>query len=266
MKLKVLLILCIVIGSLNSIETLLKLPESIVYIKEMDAFLSSNKSGGAIIKSDMEGNEEIFNQDLISVRGITRVDSLLYCAADGGVFGINLNTSKLEVQILIPDSGFLNDIVWDNQNYLYVSDTEKDNILRIDIRSGYSMILTKDITAPNGVYYTEEDQRLYVVCNTTDSPIYYIDTDTGIVSTVTTTKLSYLDGITRDRNGYFYISCWEDGTVYVFDKSFKNKLKFITHQDGPADIYYFEKNNALVVPNFRRNIIKFATVRDSYKF
>ncbi len=267
MKYKILVLAIIITTALGAFETLLKLPESVVYIEEMNAFLSSNKSGGAIIKSDMEGKETVFNQDLISVRGITRLDSLLYCAADGGVFGISLNSGKLEVQIPIPDTGFLNDIAWDGKDYLYVSDMKKDNIIRIDLRSRYNMIFAGTIESPNGLYYDREKEELIVVCNIKKSPIVSVNAGTGVVKTLTKTKLSYLDGITRDKNGYFYVSSWGDGTVYTFDSEFKEKpQKFITHQDGPADIYYFEKENAIAIPNFRKNIIKFATVRDSYQF
>ncbi|MBN2829487.1 MAG: SMP-30/gluconolactonase/LRE family protein [Candidatus Cloacimonetes bacterium] len=262
------MLLFVISFGLGAVDNLLKRPESVVYSDKLDAFLISNKSGGAIVKMTPEGEASIFNQDLISVRGIVLVDSILYCAAEGGVFGISINTAKLKVQIPIPDAQFFNDIAWDGGNYLFVSDTDVGRIIRIDIETRFNTILVgMNLKNPNGIYYDSDKSRLIVVSMVEKSPIYEVNPLTGKMKVLIKTKLSNLDGITRDANGYWYISSWKTGTVYVFDKNLKGKpQKFITHQKGPADIYYHAKENAIAVPNFNGNILKFAGVRESYQF
>jgi sugar lactone lactonase YvrE len=196
------------------------------------------------------------------------VDSLLYCAAEGGVFGININNAQLEVQIPIPDAVFFNDIAWDGGRYIYVSDTNADRIIRIDRETRFNTILTgTGLREPNGLFYDGENNQLLVVCMTINSPIYSINPDTGEMKVLRKTKLSNLDGIARDANGYWYISSRNTGTVYVFNKDLTGKPRtFIERQKGPADIYYHAKENAIAIPNFNGNILKFAGVRETYDF
>jgi len=268
MKQIMILLILVISISLGAFTNLLKRPESVVYVEELEAFLISNKSGGFIVKMTEEGVQTVFNNDLISVRGIVQVDSLLYCAAEGGVFGISINTGKLVVEIPINDAQFFNDIAWGGDDYLYVTDTEANRVIRVNRNTGQNNpIIVSGLSKPNGIYYDEVENRLLIVSMIEKSPIIEFRLEKGMMSTIRTTKLSNLDGIARDANGYWYVSSWKTGTIYTFDKDFTGKpRKFITHQKGPADISYFAKDNAIIIPNFKGNIVKFAGVRDDYKF
>ena len=64
------------------------------------------------------------------------------------------------------------------------------------------------ITAPNGLFYDGEQERLLLVSFRGHSPVQAIALADSTVSTVITTDFDNLDGIARDNQGRFYISSW----------------------------------------------------------
>jgi sugar lactone lactonase YvrE len=61
---------------------------------------------------------------------------------------------------------------------------------------------------PNGIFYEKGKNRLVFVNWGNNAPISAVDLGDSKVTTVKATDRGNCDGITRDRTGNWYISCW----------------------------------------------------------
>ena len=86
-----------------------------------------------------------------------------------------------------------------------------------------------------------------------------MDEEEGNVSELMTTSLGQLDGIAYDsKRNIYYISSWKTNSIYIFDPAFMDiPLLLQSGLPGPADIYYNEADDVLVVPVMNEQRIEF---------
>lgn len=234
-------------------------PESVVFDSNQDRYFISNKGDGKIVQIDSNGVKSFFNTDRSSCRGIHIYGNRLYAACDAGVAVISLEDGTTVNVVDIPDRQFLNDITSDTCGNLYVTDTKGNKIYKIRIKDFSSTVFVKSgIYKPNGIFYDKKNDRLLLCSFTTDSPIQAISLKDSSVSTLISTNLDKLDGITMDGKGSVYVSSWGSGSVYRFSPDFSGNPEVVSSgHNGPADIYYNIKYDVLVVPNFNSNTVDF---------
>ena len=77
------------------------------------------------------------------------------------------------------------------------------------------------------------------------------------------TNLNYLDGIAKDENNNFYISCWggATGSIYRYSNDFNSTPSIIkTNLGGPADLIYREDIRTIILPRMNDNMIDFILI------
>jgi len=243
-------------------NNILNQPESVVFDSLYNRYFVSNKGNGNIIQINSLGAQSFFTDYSTSIRGITIVGNTLFTAGDGGIAGFDINTADTVFTLTINGAQFLNDITSDGLGYLYVSDTNRGRIYKINISNqSYTNFVTSGISSPNGLYYNQENNRLILCSFRGNSPIQAINLSDSSVSTIVTTTLSNLDGLTEDNDGNFYVSSWGSNSVYKFDKNFVNPPELVSSgHGGPADIFFNKQSNVLAVPNFTANTIDFIQI------
>lgn len=255
---------CLLFAMNSAFSQTFAAPESVVYDNINQAYIISFAGSGALgMQADSSAPVTLFAAGLTSPKGMVIYDTVLYVTDVTNVKAYGLEGRQKIAQYDVPGAQFLNDIAADDFGILYVSDMNAGKIIRIDpIDKSVETLLTTPYQAPNGLYWDMFEQLLYVVYfSTTKSPIQSIDVDTKEVKDVYPAEFSRLDGITIDFDGNIYVSSWATDSVYCFLGGFDMAPIAIDRQfTSPADIYYDEFNNMLVIPCMNINKIYYFEV------
>ena len=236
-------------------------PESIVYDDSRGVYYISNvgthgMEDGKIIIMESDGSLELMNTErFYDPKGMTIYNDYLFVVDLNEIIIIDLSTGKSVDRITVNEAYFMNDICSDGKGNLYITDTQQSIVFKFDTKAGTVANFNPKghIERPNGIYFHEG--YLYLVSYRDNSPVQKINTETRDVETVAATSISNLDGITRDRQGNFYISSWDDGLggsgkIYRFNSDFSSGPEEIASGlTQPADIYFNFRNDTLCVPN-----------------
>ena len=245
-----------------TLDNLLNNPESVVFDSLNNRYLVSNWADGNIVVINSWGQQEYFNTELEQTAGLHIVENILYVASsigvNTGIIGFDLLTGTIVFDVDITEKQLLNDITSDNSGNLYVSDCEADKIFKVNISNmTYSIFVESGLGYPNGIYFDKYNNRLLVLNGELPyNPIIAVNLTDSSVSTIVNTNISAIDGLTADQFGNYYFSSWTTDKVYRYDASFTNPPEVISSgHNNPADIFYNQLNNVLVVPNFHSNTV-----------
>ncbi len=245
---------------------LLQYPESVVYDQANNRYLVSNWDSGHLVQIDSLGEQSYFVPSAQCYAGLWIVGDEVYAAAKSqGVRGYNLFTGEQVMNLAIPGTLLLNDIVSDDTGNLYLSDPQAHKIIRVNISTHeISTFVESGINVPNGLCFDRAHNRLIVVSSRANSPVQAISLEDSSVTTIINTTIDIMDGITRDETGNYYISNWGDSRVYRYDSLFTIPPEvFSTHDEQPADIFYNRTNSMLAVPIFYNHRVDFIDVTQS---
>ena len=246
-------------------------PESAVYDAANDRYLVSNRGSGSIITVPRTNpsNLGLFvlgtNTGYTSMRGLTISGNTVWasCTAADNVtetlVGFDLATGNIISTLIITQGNFLNDVTAsDDGSKVYISDNS--NMYEVDVATNtYTVILQSGWL--NGLFYDGANNRIIF---TDDSPavgsqISAIDLTTKVVTPlIANPGFWWLDGLTVDHLGNYYVSCWSTpNAIYRYDPNFTSSdLASTEHPNttgtphiGAADIFYDQVNNILAVPN-----------------
>ncbi|MCD4818709.1 MAG: SMP-30/gluconolactonase/LRE family protein [Candidatus Cloacimonetes bacterium] len=242
-------------------QNLLNQPESVEWDHIHAQWLVSNHATGEIVSIDSTGEQSIFSDTLSSTRGLKVREDKLYAASNDGLAIFDLAGSYLENLIPIPEAVLLNDLDFDSQGNLFVSDYWDNKIYKINTElNSYELFIDYGIIAPNGLIFDEEFNRM-LVCAHEGFPTVIHSFD---VSTAETELLLYpnfysLDGFACDIHGNIYVSSWYTDSVYMFEgNNINNNVEIAASGfNDPADIFINQTNNILAVPNFSDNSVSF---------
>ncbi len=244
-------------------QNLLNLPESVVYDSLRSRYIVSNWGTGHLVQIDSNEIQTYLITNQQCFAGLHLEGDILYVACrEYGVKGFDLSTNLKILDVQIPGATNINDITADTSGNLYVSCPTCNQIFKIKISSQtYSTFVDSGVTTPNGLYFDEHNNRLLIISYRFSSPVQAINLVDSTLSTVTTTTLNNLDGLTRDNENNYYVSSWYNNAVYRFDSTFSNPPElFSTHSDDPADIYFNKYDNILAVPLFFTHDVEFVSV------
>ena len=246
-----------------------KMPESAVYDTVTNRYFVSNFGDGKIIQIDSNGEKTYFKKELSKPLGMLLYKNILYVVDNPKTvrgFDITDGSSKLEVEI--KEASFLNDITVDNSGFLYITGSSTGTIFRIDIASKTYSPFMKTHGGPNGITYDKSRNRLLICYFMEKAPIDEINLEDSTISRIITTEFTKLDGIALDLDGNCYISEWgpgsfesgytKEGKIYKYDNSFKKEPELISSiHHGPADIYFNNYKNELVIPSLLADTVEF---------
>lgn len=237
-------------------------PESVLYDSINSRWLCSlvgeqNSPDGSIIVIDESGNAlSVLTDGLDDPKGMVLANGKLYVADVTNVRVIDPASGELLETIPIEGSQFLNDICFDGNISLYMSDNAISAVflLNTDTKTNNKFC---NVDMPNGLLYDEVENSLLAVAFNVSGKIYEINLMNANVTTKATISQKFMDGIARDNLGNYYISSWQTQDVVKYDKNFSNPVQFQKGLNGPADIYYESQRNILVVPEMEGGKVNF---------
>jgi len=245
-------------------QNLLNNPESVVYDSSNNRYLVSNWEDGNIIQIDNSGQQDPFNQELISTAGLHIVGDTLFVSSNegvnSGIIGFLLSTGEIIFHVDIPEKILLNDITSDMDGNLYVTDTDAHRIYKVSINDmTYTTFVNAGLGWPNGIIFDSTNNRLLVLNGgLPNKPLIAVSLEDSTISTVVETGYGAIDGLTTDNYENTYFSSWVTDKVYRYDETFTNPPEVVSSgHNNPADIFFNKLNNILAIPNFNSNSIDF---------
>ncbi|GEM_PF-1398153 len=250
-------------------------PESVVYDQHRDCYYISNVGvqgvyDGQIIKRNPNGTLEylIAANQLQDPKGMYIVGDTLFVADNYKLYYINLTSRAIVGSTILGLTNlFLNDIVADEQGYIYISDTYQANIFRVKASKPdkfEQLSFLGSMSNANGMIFDKENNRILIVSYQPNALIYALSLETFQISVIRNSSLSYLDGIARDREGNYYVSAWGNnniGGIYKYNKQLTEPPTLVYGPlNGPADILIDTTNNMLVIPEMGANKVHFVSL------
>ena len=234
-------------------------PESAEYDYANSRWLIANTTSHEVLARSSSGVLTVFASGLVSgPYGIEIVGNVLYCCSGASVKGYSLATGA-NVFNLNVGATFLNGMTHDNSGNLYATDFSAKKIFKINTTTqAFSAIASSLVQSPNGIVFDQTNNRCVFVNWGASAPIKAIDISTNVVTTLLSTSLSNIDGITRDGAGNYYIATWGGQNVLKYDSAFANPATSVTTGlSNPADLFYNTVNNVLAIPNSGNNTVTF---------
>ncbi len=261
-------LILLIAGSLGA-QNLLDLPESASFDALNNRYLVSNAGDGAIIQIETDFVTQSYYQPSLGEYALGNVisDDVFYTSVEGKyIKGFDLTTNQLVMDIIIMGAGNLDGMTADNSGNLYVVETNRGMIFKIDVAAQtYSTFATGLGVSPQDLFFDEVNNRILVCKYTTSpSPIYAVSIADGSVSTLVVTTIGRFDGITQDDDGNTYlVTHVGGGRIYKYGPTFTNPPELIAdYQIEPAGPDFNVRDKILAVPNFSGARVDFLSFND----
>ncbi|MFA7546309.1 MAG: hypothetical protein WCY64_03685 [Candidatus Cloacimonadaceae bacterium] len=232
-------------------------PESIAFDADSGKFLISNVGNGSILAMDDNGKlEVIIDKGLDKPRGIKMLKKTLWVTDDTKIHAIDVAAKRIKTTIPIPQAKMLNDIEADELGILYISDTKANCLWIVDpFDRQFESVSHKLLQQPNGIYFDKPRQQMLIVSMGERQPIVAFNTKTREFDVFKDTLYSGLDGIQADDPGRIFFSSWEQKAIIMIPQTQNRFIHFHADLESPADIYWHEPTNELIVPLMKKNQI-----------
>lgn len=250
------------------------MPESAAYDPLQKRYFISNYGSGCLTQIDSNGVISTFKSDLSKPLGMVLCGDVLYVVENPNkISGFNIINDHPAKQVIIDSALFLNDITSDSRGDLYVTDSRKKSIYKIEPESmTCSLFAHTEFSDPNGIAYDKINNRLIVCFFCENAPVQAVNLEDTSITTLVSPSLHNLDGIAIDSDGNTFISCWGKGSfakgfpskgmIYKFNPSFANLPEIIELEHfGPADIYFNPKSDLLIIPYLLDHLVEFRKIR-----
>ncbi|MDX3774258.1 hypothetical protein QE250_09045 [Chromatiaceae bacterium AAb-1] len=238
----------------------LRVPESVlVYQAQDDKYLfvseidgqgnvADGKGGIARLATDGSIIEQDWVRGLHAPKGLGIYQGKLYVADLTEVVVIDIDAAKVIRKIPAPDAIFLNDITVDAQGIVYISDTRKNRVYRLENDS--ISIWLENIDAANGLKII--GNNLYIAAN---ERLLKADPKRNITAIAQGFEQP-ADGLEPVGNGDFIVTCWAGIIYYVYADGRITKLLDTQQQKlNTADIGWDDATQTLYVPTFFGNSV-----------
>lgn len=240
-------------------DTLLKVPESVLYDADNKVLYVSNIDGtnpweadtkGSVGKVDLDGKiiETDWIRGLNSPKGMGLYKGKLYVADMTSILVIDIKKGTIEKTITVEGAGGLNDVSIGSDGTLWVSDSKGKKLYKIE--NGMPELYLENLKGPNGVLKRGKD--LYILDN---GGMYKVNDDKSL-ALITDGMEGGTDGIENITGNDFIVSCWAGAIWYINDKNEKQLLLDTREQKkSTADIGLNAKEKIIYVPTFWSNSV-----------
>jgi hypothetical protein len=240
-------------------DTLLKVPESVLYDVRNQVLYASNIDGtnpwakdgkGSIAKVALDGKiiAAEWITGLHAPKGMGRYKNELYVADMDEVIVIDIKQNKIKQRIPVSGAQGLNDITIDKKGLLYVSDSKAKKVYQV--KKGVATVFLENLKGPNGVLIHKK--KLYLLDN---GGMYQVAQDKTLTR-IADGMEGGTDGIEHVQAKEFIVSCWAGAIWYINGDGTKtNLLDTRAQKISSADIGYDAKNRIVYVPTFWHNTI-----------
>ena len=245
-------------------EPVFKVPESVYYDQARDQIYVSNINGKPSEK-DGNGFLSLLSPDgkilklqwvtgLDAPKGMTMIDSLLYVTDIDKIRVIDVTKVKVIKTIPVPGSEFLNDVTADDKGNVYISDTRKNNILKLSNDTVKVWLTDDKIISPNGLAFNKN--KLMVG---TKNDLLAVDPDSKSVH-VRYEDVGPIDGLVPVGGQKYVISDWA-GRVMLLSPSQKVVLGNTTNEKKQAaDLGFIPDKKLILAPTFFDNRVVARTI------
>ena len=240
-------------------DSLLKVPESVLFDKANQILYVSNIDGtdpwkadgkGSIAKVGLDG--KIIAAEWVSgmnaPKGMGIYNGKLYVADLGNITVINIASGKIEKNIPIQGAKGLNDISIDPNGVIYVTEYLSKKLYKV--ANEKAELIAENLTQPNGVLF--HNNELFLLDGT---GMFKVNADKSMAK-ITDGMEGGVDGIENIEGNSFIVSCWEgalwqvnaDGTKHLLMDTRKEKR-------STADIGFDPSTKTVYIPTFFRNTV-----------
>jgi sugar lactone lactonase YvrE len=234
-------------------------PETVLYDKERDVLYISNfYSDGAqfISRVNVDGKikDAEWVQGLVRPSGMAIHQDKLYVVERTGLAEVDIPSGQIIKRYPAPSPGFLNDIAADGEGNIYVSDGQKNQILKFSGGQFSAWKSGPELTQVNGLHYF--DGKLYAGFSS-DASLRSIDLESGETRTIARLDPgAVVDGIETDEKGNVLVSDY-NGKIFLASPAGKKSL--LLDSTAPkrycANFAYVPGKRLLVVPTLNDNRI-----------
>ncbi len=243
---------------ISKYEVLLDQPKSLVFDEIHNQYFVCNYGNHQILKLDSIGILHSFiDSGLIEPTGLLKIGDTLFAVNKNYVSIISITENKILSEITIPTSSKLESIITDGKDNLYISDTEKNILFKLNLTSKEVTEFLSDGITPGVLFYNKNHHSIIIGNSGEDALIqeYFIE-NSELVSYPNTTLIQP-HGFASDNCGNIVISSWYTNSIYIFDENFSQPpTRLFQTLPGPAQIN-LSQDNLLAVPNQNDNTIDF---------
>lgn len=243
--------------------TSLQTPESVLYdtgnnvlyVSCINEVPPAAKDGDGYIAqvSPEDGSiiEEKWVTGLNAPKGMGIYDGKLYVSDINQLVVIDIESGSIKDTYQIDEAEFLNDIAVDNDGLVYISDSGKDRIYRLEDEQITVWTENVNLGGPNGLFH---DGEKMMVASFNKGNFNEVDFTTEEVKPVVD-SIPGGDGVVKVGVD-FIVSNW-NGEVYYVTSDYRTKKILDTREVGSnaADIEFMEDKNILLVPTFFGNSV-----------
>ena len=241
-------------------DSLLKVPESvlydavnnILYVSNIDGEAGGKDGKGSIGKVAPDGKiiQAEWVTGLNAPKGLGLYKGSLYVADLTEVSVIDVKSGKISRRIPVEGSSFLNDITIDKNGVVFVSDSRKKKVHRIENGKVSTILDSLSLKGPNGLLAHGND--FYVLDAGT---MYKMNTGRQLTKVAEGMETS-TDGIEHVTGNDFIVSSWIGAVYYIHADGTKETLLDTRDQKiNSADIGFDASKKILYVPTFLKNSI-----------
>lgn len=236
-------------------EALLKVPESalftkdVIYVSIIDGqpWEADGKGGIATVGKDGKIINANWVTGLHAPKGMAIVGDLLYVADMGEVVAISISKKAIDHKITAPGAGGLNDITADKNGIVWVTDSQKGQIYKVEKKT--ATLFLDNIRGINGIKAI--DDKLYILGG---KEMFVTDASKKLTSVVALEQGG--DGVEPVGNGDFIVTAWAGYMYYVNTAKGTKDLLLDTHTTAKtADIGFDAATKTIYVPTFSGNSI-----------
>lgn len=246
----------------------LRVPESVLWYQQQnngntDSFMFVSEIDGPGNAADGVGGVSLLNTDgsirqkdwlrgLNAPKGLAVFQGKLYIADLTEVVIVDIASAKILQKIKAPDAVFLNDVAINAKGVVYISDTRKNRIYKLEQDQISSWL--ENVEAANGLKVVGE--QLYIAAG---DKLLNIDL-AAHSKTITQVAVGFsekADGLEALSNGDFIVSCWAGLVYYVSaDGTVTELLDTRALKLNTADIGWHQATHTLFIPTFFGNSVK----------
>ena len=237
-------------------DTVLTKPESVLFDANSKSLFVSNigdmqiEGSGSISKIGLDG--KIIKRDwvkgLTAPKGLGLYKNKLYAAETNTVAVIDVNTSAIIQRIQVDGAEMLNDITIDEKGIVYVSDSRKNTVHKIE--NGKASVYLVNMNSVNGLL--AKGNNLYILTGTT---VQKADENKKL-STLADGIEGGADGIEMIKDHEFIVTGWGGVIYYVKEDGSKQTLSDTRDKKiNAADLGYDPNSKTIYIPEMSQNCV-----------
>lgn len=228
--------------------------DRLLFVSEIDGQGSAadGMGGIAVLNTDGSVRNKDWLRGLNAPKGMAVFQNKLYIADLTEVVVVDIASAKILQKITAPDAVFLNDVTVDDQGRVFISDTRKNRIYKLE--QNQISIWLEHVAAANGLKVV--DEQLYIAAGDKLLNVDLADPNKAITP-VAVGFAERADGLEPVGNGDFIVSCWAGLVYYVSaDGKITELLDTRALKLNTADIGWDQATKTLYIPTFFGNSVQ----------